>query len=38
VTIVGAKSLIDRDGEIVITLPEVVHVDSDTVGSALASV
>jgi uncharacterized protein YuzE len=38
VTIVGAKSLIDRDGEIAITLPEVVHVDSDTVALALAGV
>ena len=38
VTIVGAKSLIDRDGEIAITLPEVVHVASDTVAPALAGV
>jgi uncharacterized protein YuzE len=38
VTIVGAKSLIDTDGEIAITVPEVVHVDSETVGPALAGV
>jgi hypothetical protein len=38
VTIVAAKSLIDRDGEIAITVPEVVHVGPDTVGPALASV
>lgn len=38
VTIVNAKSLIDRDGEIAITVPEVVHVGSDTVGPALAGV
>jgi uncharacterized protein YuzE len=38
VTIVNAQSLIDRDGEIAITLPEVVHVGSDTVGPALAGV
>ncbi len=38
VTIVNAKSLIDREGEIAITLPEVVHVDSDTVGPAFAGV
>ena len=36
VTIVGAKSLIDGEGEIKITLPEIVHVDSDTVAPALA--
>ena len=36
-TIVGAKSLIDREGEITITLPEIVHVDSDTVTPALVS-
>ena len=35
VTIVGAKSLIDRNGEITITLPEIVHVNSDTVAPAL---
>lgn len=35
VTIVGAKSLIDREGEITIRLPEIVHVDSDTVAPAL---
>ncbi len=38
VTIVDAKSLIDREGEIAITVPEVVHVGSDTVGPALAGV
>ena len=37
VTIVGAKSLIEREGEIAITLPEIVHVDSDTVAPALVS-
>ena len=37
VTIVGAKSLIDRDGEITITLPEIVHVDSAAVTPALVS-
>jgi uncharacterized protein YuzE len=37
VTIVNAKSLIDRDGEIAITLPEVVHVPSDTVAPALVA-
>ena len=37
VTIVGAKSLIDREGEITITLPEIIHVDSDTVTPALVS-
>ena len=35
VTIVGAKALIDRDGEITITLPEIVHVASDAVAAAL---
>ncbi len=36
-TIVGAKSLIDGEGEIKIkiTLPEIVGVDSDTVEPAL---
>jgi uncharacterized protein YuzE len=38
VTIVNAKSLIDREGEIAITVPEVVHVGSDTVRPALAGV
>jgi uncharacterized protein YuzE len=38
VTIVNAKSLIDRDGEIAITVPEVVHVDSDAVAPALVGV
>ena len=35
VTIVGAKALIDDEGEIKITLPEVVHVASDMVAPAL---
>jgi uncharacterized protein YuzE len=38
VTIVNPKSLIDRDGEIAITLPTVVHIDSDTVAPALTGV
>jgi uncharacterized protein YuzE len=36
VTIVGAKQLIEKDGEIKITLPEVVRVDSQAVAPALA--
>jgi hypothetical protein len=32
VTIVGAKALLDQNGEIKITLPEVVRVDSETVS------
>jgi uncharacterized protein YuzE len=36
VTIVGAKALIDSEGEIKITLPEIVHVGSDAVAPALA--
>jgi hypothetical protein len=36
VTLVGAKSLIDKAGEIKLTLPEIVHVDADTVAPALA--
>jgi uncharacterized protein YuzE len=36
VTIIGAKALIDHDGEIRITLPEIVHVGSDVVAAALA--
>jgi uncharacterized protein YuzE len=35
VTIVGAKRLIERDGELTITVPEVVHDGSDTVAPAL---
>ena len=35
VTIVGAKASIDEYGEIKITLPEIVHVDSETVAPAL---
>ena len=37
VTIVGAKALLERDGEIKITLPEIVHVRSDVVAPALAA-
>jgi uncharacterized protein YuzE len=36
VTIVGAKQLIEKDGEIKITVPEVVRVDSQAVAPALA--
>ncbi len=36
VTIVGAKSWIDREGEIKITMPDLVHVPSDAVAAALA--
>ncbi|MFI5010291.1 MAG: DUF2283 domain-containing protein [Solirubrobacterales bacterium] len=36
VTILGAKSLIDKEGEIKITLPEIVHVGSAAVAPALA--
>jgi hypothetical protein len=32
VTIVDAKSLIEGEGEIKITLPQIVRVDADTVG------
>ncbi|MHB1538482.1 MAG: DUF2283 domain-containing protein [Solirubrobacteraceae bacterium] len=35
VTIVGAKALLDAEGEIKITVPEVVHVASDEVALAL---
>jgi len=35
VTIVGAKRLIEADGEIKITLPEIVRLDPDTVAPAL---
>ena len=38
VTIVGAKSLIDRDGEIKITLPEIIRVGSAVVAPALVGV
>jgi uncharacterized protein YuzE len=37
VTIVGAKTLIDSEGEIKITLPEIVHVGSDVVAPALVA-
>ena len=36
VTIVGAKGWIDREGEIKITMPDLVHVPSDAVAPALA--
>jgi uncharacterized protein YuzE len=36
VTIVGAKSLLDDEGEIKITVPEIVRVGSDAVAPALA--
>jgi uncharacterized protein YuzE len=36
VTIVGAKRHLDREGEIKITVPEVMRVDSETVSPALA--
>jgi uncharacterized protein YuzE len=36
VTIIGAKSLIDGEGEIKITLPEIVRVGSAAVAPALA--
>jgi uncharacterized protein YuzE len=38
VTIVGAKTLLDRDGEIKITVPEVMRLDSKTVSPALVAV
>jgi hypothetical protein len=34
VTIVGVKSLIEREDKITITLPEIVRVDSDTLAPA----
>jgi uncharacterized protein YuzE len=37
VTIINAKSLIDGEGEIKITLPEIVHVGSAAVAPALAN-
>lgn len=37
VTILNAKLLIERDGELTITVPEVVHVGSDAVAPALAA-
>jgi uncharacterized protein YuzE len=36
VTIVGAKAWIDREGEIKITMPDLVHVPSAAVAPALA--
>jgi hypothetical protein len=35
VTILGAKRLIERDGELTITVPEVMHVGSDAVAPVL---
>jgi uncharacterized protein YuzE len=35
VTVLNAKRLLDRDGELKITVPEVVHVHSDAVAPAL---
>jgi uncharacterized protein YuzE len=37
VTIIDAKTLLASDGEIKITLPEVVRVGSDVIGPALAA-
>ena len=37
VTIIGAKALIDREGEIKITLPEIIHVDSRVLAPALVA-
>lgn len=37
VTIVGAKALLDAEGEIKITVPEVVHVASGDVAPALVT-
>jgi uncharacterized protein YuzE len=34
VTMVGVKSLIEREDTITITVPEIVHVDSDTLAPA----
>lgn len=36
VTVVGAKSLLDGEGEIKITVPEIVRVGSEAVAPALA--
>jgi uncharacterized protein YuzE len=37
VTILNAKFLIERDGELTITVPEVIHVGSDAVVPALVA-
>jgi uncharacterized protein YuzE len=37
VTILNAKLLIERDGELTITVPEVMHVGSDGVAPALVA-
>jgi hypothetical protein len=37
VTVLNAKRLLDRDGELKITVAEVVHVASDAVAPALAT-
>jgi uncharacterized protein YuzE len=37
VTVLNAKCLLDRDGELKITVPEVVHVRPDAVAPALAA-
>jgi uncharacterized protein YuzE len=37
VTIVNAKRLIERDGELTITIPEVMHIGSDAVAPALVA-
>jgi uncharacterized protein YuzE len=37
VTVLNAKLLLDREGELKITVPEVVHVGSDAVAPALVS-
>ena len=37
VTILNAKLLIERDGELTITVPEVMHVGSDAVAPALVA-
>lgn len=37
VTVLNAKRLLDRDGELKITVPEVVHVGPDVVAPALVA-
>jgi uncharacterized protein YuzE len=37
VTVLGAKRLLDRDGELTITVPEVMHIGSDAVAPALVA-
>ncbi|MDQ6851920.1 MAG: DUF2283 domain-containing protein [Actinomycetota bacterium] len=36
-TIINAKWLLDRDGELIVTLPEQVHVAPETLEAALAA-